>query len=282
MTRVINGRAIAAAMNERTARAAAGLRQRGIVPTLAIMLATDAQSAASYVRSIEQAAATTGIDCRVRRLPPRAGRQQIVDLLGELSADPAVHGISCQTPLPGGISLATAGTAITVDKDVDGANPASLGLLAAGSPGAFPPATAAAVMEVLRHQHVPLRGRRAVVVGRSAVVGKPVALLLLAANATVTICHSRTRDLAEVCQEADVIVVAVGQPKMLGADYVAPGAVVIDVGISQSGDGRLVGDVNADAVEGIAAAITPVPGGVGPVTTAQLLSHTIRAARAAG
>jgi methylenetetrahydrofolate dehydrogenase (NADP+) / methenyltetrahydrofolate cyclohydrolase len=282
MTSVINGRAIAAAMSERTVRSAAGLRDRGIIPTLAVVLATEDDGAAWYVRSIERAAVTAGIDCRVHRLPRPAGRQQIVNLLGKLSADPAVHGVNCQTPLPGGVTLATAGASIAVRKDVDGANPASLGMLAAGLPGAFPPATAAAVMEILRHQHVPLRGRRAVVVGRSAVVGKPAALLLLAANATVTICHSRTRDLAEVCQEADVLVVAIGQPEMLGADYVAPGAVVIDVGINPGGNGRMVGDVNARAVAGIASAITPVPGGVGPVTTAQLLSHTIRAARGAG
>lgn len=282
MTRIINGRAIAAAMNERTARSAAGLRERGIVPTLAVVVATDDEGAAWYIRSIDRAADAAGIDCRIHRLPPPAGRQPIVDLLGQLSADPAVHGISCQTPLPAGLALATAGASIAVRKDVDGANPTSLGMLAAGLPGAFPPATAAAVLEILRHQHVPLRGRRAVVVGRSAVVGKPAALLLLAANATVTICHSRTRDLAEVCQEADILVVAIGQPEMLGADYVAPGAVVLDVGINPGGNGRMVGDVNAAAVAGIAAAITPVPGGVGPVTTAQLLSHTIRAARAAG
>lgn len=282
MTRIINGRAIAAAMNERTARSAAGLRERGIVPTLAVVVATDDEGAAWYLRSIDQAADTAGIDCRIHRLPPSAGRQPIVSLLVQLSADPAVHGISCQTPLPAGLALATVGASIAVRKDVDGANPTSLGMLAAGLPGAFPPATAAAVLEILRHQHVPLRGRRAVVVGRSAVVGKPAALLLLAANATVTICHSRTRDLAEVCQEADILVVAIGQPEMLGADYVAPGAVVLDVGINPGGNGRMVGDVNAAAVAGIAAAITPVPGGVGPVTTAQLLSHTIRAARAAG
>ncbi len=281
MTRVINGRAIAAAMHERTAGLAAGLRERGIVPTLAVVVATEDEGAAWYVQSIARAADTAGIDCHIHRLPS-AGRQPVVNLLGQLSADPTVHGISCQTPLPAGLALATAGASIAVRKDVDGANPASLGMLAAGLPGAFPPATAAAVMEILRHQHVPLHGRRAVIVGRSAVVGKPAALLLLAANATVTICHSRTRDLAEVCQEADVLVVAIGQPEMLGADYVAPGAVVIDVGINPGGNDRMVGDVNAAAVAGIAAAITPVPGGVGPVTTAQLLSHTIRAARAAG
>lgn len=283
MTRVINGRAIAAEMNERAAKSAAGLRERGIVPTLAVVLATDDEGAAGYVRSIGRAAAKTGIDCRVHRLPLPlpAGRQSIADKLSELSADPGVHGISCQAPLPDGLALAAVGAGIAVRKDVDGANPASLGMLAAGLPGAFPPATAAAVMEILRHEHVPLRGRRAVVVGRSAVVGKPTALLLLAANATVTICHSRTRDLAEVCQEADVLVVAMGQPEMVDADYVAPGAVVIDVGINPAAQGGLVGDVNAAAMAGIAAAVTPVPGGVGPVTTAQLLSHTIRAARAA-
>jgi methylenetetrahydrofolate dehydrogenase (NADP+)/methenyltetrahydrofolate cyclohydrolase len=220
-----------------------------------------------------------GIDCRVHQLPPAADSALIISKLGALSDDPAVHAVICQAPLPGGIALAAVGSAIAVGKDVDGASPASLGMLAAGLPDAFPAATAAAVMEILQHENVPLRGRRAVVIGRSTVVGKPTALLLLAEDATVTICHSRTQNLADVCREADVLVVAAGQPQLVDAGYVAPGAVVIDVGVHPAADG-LVGDVSTGAVAGVASAITPVPGGVGPVTTAQLMSHTIRAARA--
>ena len=211
---------------------------------------------------------------------------EIGDRLAELARDPAVHGVICQTPLPPGAELAQVGAAIPVSQDVNGANPASLGGLAAGLPGVFAPATAAAVLQILRHERIPLSGRRAVVVGRSTVVGKPVALLLLAEHATVTVAHSRTVDLPAVCREADVLVVAAGRPKLIGADHVRPGAVVIDVGTTPIGGtdgGGLAGDVDATAVTGIASALTPVPGGVGPVTTAVLMQHTLAAAaRTAG
>ncbi len=278
MSRIIDGKAIAAAISQETAKSAAAARAGGITPTLAVVVATDDEGAAWYVRSIGRIAARVGIDCQVHRLPSPAGRVAIADQLSGLSQDPAVHGVICQTPLPDGVDLAVVGSAITVSKDVDGANPQSLGMVAAGLPDAFPPATAAAVLEILLREHIPLEGRRAVVVGRSNVVGKPAALLLLAQHATVTICHSRTLDLPEVCQESDILVAAAGQPKLIGADFVAPGAVVIDVGINPTDGGDLVGDVDTDAVVDIASAITPVPGGVGPVTTAQLMRHTIRAA----
>ncbi len=278
MTRLVDGRGIAAAIEAQTAADAAGLRAAGTVPALAVLLPTDDPGAAWYVRSIERAAARAGVSCQVHRLAGPAGPGVITGRLAGLSADPAVHGIICQTPLPPGSTLAAVGQAIDVAKDVDGANPASLGQLAAALPGAFPPATAAAVLEILGHERVPLRGRRAVVVGRSTVVGKPTALLLLAADATVTIGHSRTRDLAAVCREAEVLVVAAGRAGLIGADHVAPGAVVIDVGTNPVPGGGLAGDVDAAAVTGIAALLTPVPGGVGPVTTAMLIRHTVLAA----
>ena len=278
MTRLVDGRAIAAASAEQTAAAAARLRAARTVPGLAVLLPTGDPGAAWYVRSIERAAARAGVDCQVYRLPEPVGPAEITGRLAELSADPAVHGIICQTPLPPGAALAVVGQAIDVAKDVDGANPASLGRLAAGLPGAFPPATAAAVLEILRHEDVALRGRRAVVVGRSVVVGKPTALLLLAEDATVTICHSRTRDLAAVCREAEVLVAAAGRTGLIGADHVAPGAVVIDVGTNPVPGGGLAGDVDAAAVTGLAGLLTPVPGGVGPVTTAMLIQHTVQAA----
>ncbi len=278
MTQLVDGRAIAAGLAEQTAATAAGLRTAGTVPALAVLLPTDDPGAAWYVRSIERAATRAGVSVQVHGLAGLAGPDGISGRLAELSADPAVHGIICQTPLPPGSTLATVGQAIDVAKDVDGANPASLGRLASGLPGAFPPATAAAVLEILRQEGVALRGRRAVVVGRSTVVGKPAALLLLAEDATVTIGHSRTRDLAAVCREAEVLVVAAGRAGLIGPDHVAPGAVVIDVGTNPAPGGGLAGDVDAAAVTGIAALLTPVPGGVGPVTTAVLIRHTVLAA----
>lgn len=252
---------------------------------LAVVVPTRDEGAAWYLRSIERAAGKAGITCQVHRLPEPAGQLGITAKLAELSSDHSVHGVICQAPLPAGVDAAAVGASIAVAKDVDGANPTSLGLIAAGVPGGFAPATAAAVLEILHREQVPLSGQYAVVVGRSLVVGKPTALLLIAEHATVTVCHSRTRDLAAVCREADIIVAAVGQPGLIGAAHVAPGAVVIDVGISPSADGGMVGDVDLTAVGSAAAAITPVPGGVGPVTTAMLLqqcAHAAAAAAAAG
>ena len=274
--RLIDGRGIAASINADTAAAAAALPEP---PALTIVLPTADGSSAWYVRSIRRAAEKLGITCVVEELvdPDRA---VLAGRLDALSADPAVHAIVCQTPLPPGVRLEDIGARIAPAKDVDGANPTSLGRLAGGRP-AFAPATAAAVVEILRQDGVPLAGRRVVVVGRSLVVGKPVALLLLAENATVTVCHSRTEDLPGVCREADVLVAAVGRPALLDASYVRPGAVVVDVGINPTADGGIVGDVDATAIEPVAGALTPVPGGVGPVTTALLLRHTVQAAAGA-
>jgi methylenetetrahydrofolate dehydrogenase (NADP+)/methenyltetrahydrofolate cyclohydrolase len=278
VSHLIDGRAIAARISEQTASSAAALRERGVTPVLAVVVPNDDAGAAWYLRSLQRLAAKVGVECRVHQWPGPPAAADVLAKLDELSADPAVHGILCQAPLPQGLALAAAGSRIAVGKDVDGANPASLGRLAAGVPGAFAPATAAAVMEILKHEQVPLEGRRAVVVGRSSIVGKPAALLLLAGHATVTICHSRTRNLPDVCREAEILVVAVGRPKLIGAAHVAPGAVVIDVGINATEDGGFVGDVDTEAVGNAASGITPVPGGVGPVTAAQLMRQTVRAA----
>jgi methylenetetrahydrofolate dehydrogenase (NADP+)/methenyltetrahydrofolate cyclohydrolase len=282
MSRLIDGRAIAAAIAEQTAQRVGQLGERGITPVLAVVAPTRDEGAAWYLRSIERAAGKAGIVCQVHRLPEPAELAAITSKLVELSGDPAVHGVICQAPLPPGVGAAAVGASIAVTKDVDGANPTSLGLVAAGVVGGFAPATAAAVLEILHREQVPLSGQRVVVVGRSVVVGKPTALLLIAEHATVTVCHSRTRDLAAVCREADVLVAAAGRAGLIGAAHVAPGAVVIDVGISPAADGGLVGDVDLLAVAATASAVTPVPGGVGPVTTAVLLQQTARAALAAG
>ena len=272
----IDGRAAAAAINADTAAAVAALAGRGTTPALTIVLPTADESSAWYVRSIGRAAEKLGIRCVVEELA-EPDALTLAARLAELSADPAVHAIVCQTPLPAGVRLEEVGAAIDPAKDVDGANPTSLGRLAGGLP-AYPPATAAAVLELLRRERVELAGRRVVVVGRSLVVGKPVALLLLAEHATVTVCHSRTRDLPAVCRDADVLVAAVGRAGLVDASYVREGAVVIDVGINPTADGGIVGDVAYDDVAAVAGAVTPVPGGVGPVTTALLLRHTVRAA----
>lgn len=277
MTRIIDGRAIAAAIAADVSGGVAGLRAEGITPTLAVVVATGDEGAAWYVRSLRRTAEKVGIECQVHDLGKDAEAEAIVECVDGLAADDGVHGIICQTPLPPGVAAERVTRRIGVAKDVDGAAPESLGTLVAGFTGGFAPATAAAVLEILRRENVPLLGRRAVVVGRSTVVGKPVALLLLAEHATVTICHSRTVDLAAVCREADVLIAAVGRPGLIGADHVRPGAVVIDVG-TNAVDGAMVGDVDAAAVDGIAAAITPVPGGVGPVTTMTLMRHTLDAA----
>ena len=277
--RRIDGRAIAARLRAQAAEVTSALRERGVQPLLAVADPTAGdEGAAWYMRSISRAAEQTGIGCQIHPVDPAGGQEAVTSLLTRLSGDPAVHGVICQAPLPPGLTAAAAGACIAVAKDVDGANPASLGQLAAGLDGAFAPATAAAVIEILHAEGVPLEGRRAVVVGRSTVVGKPVALLLLAENATVTVCHSRSAGLAAVCREADVLVAAAGRPGLIGAAHVAPGAVVIDVGITATPGGVMAGDVDEAAVAPAAAALTPVPGGVGPVTTAQLLRQTAVAA----
>ena len=271
----LGGRELAADLRARTTASAAALTAAGTPPRLAIVVATADESSAWYVRSIAKAAAAVGIVCDVVDLSAAATVEEIRAALRRLGEDDAVHGIILQTPLPAGVDAADLVAAIAPAKDVDGANPASLGRLAAGLP-AFPPATAEAVLALLDHHGVALAGRHAVVVGRSTVVGKPAAHLLLDRNATVTICHSRTSDLAAITRQADVLVAAVGRPGLITPEHVTPGTVVIDVGTNPTADGGLVGDVDPAVAE--KADLTPVPGGVGPVTTALLLQHTVRAA----
>jgi methylenetetrahydrofolate dehydrogenase (NADP+)/methenyltetrahydrofolate cyclohydrolase len=270
----LSGRELAASIRAEVAAAASSLTAAGRQPRLAVVTATSDESSAWYVRQLSSASAKVGIACDVVTVADR-----IEEALAGLSADSGVHGIILQTPLPGGAKLADLAGAIDPAKDVDGANPVSLGRLVTGLP-AFPPATAAAVLRLLDHHDISLEGRRAVVVGRSAIVGKPVAHLLLDRNATVTICHSRTPDLAAVTATAEVLVVAVGRAGLIGPGHVTPGTVVVDVGTNATPDGGLAGDVDP-AVASVAGALTPVPGGVGPVTTALLLHHVVQAATSA-
>ncbi|GAA0401210.1 bifunctional 5,10-methylenetetrahydrofolate dehydrogenase/5,10-methenyltetrahydrofolate cyclohydrolase [Streptomyces luteireticuli] len=271
----LSGKELAVAIRADVSARAARLAEAGFPPRLTVVTATEDESSAWYVSSIAKAAAKAGITCDVLDLGPDAGADNIRHTLRELSADPAVHGIIMQTPLPDGVRLDDVAEAIGIEKDVDGANPASLGRLAVGHPS-FAPATAEAVIELLDHHAVPLSGSHTAVVGRSAVVGKPLAHLLLNRDATVTVCHSRTRDLPAITERADILVAAVGRAGLITPVHIGKDAVVIDVGTNATDDG-LVGDVAPEATE-VASALTPVPGGVGPVTTALLLRHTVQAA----
>lgn len=277
MTRIIDGTRLAVSIRDEASETARALTARDCPPKLAVVLATEDESTAWYVRSIARAARQTGIACDIVDVGPSASTDEMRDVLTALSHDPDVHGVILQTPLPAHADLDTLREAIDPAKDIDGANPVSLGRLVASLP-AFAPSTAQAVMALLNDHGITLRGKSVVVVGRSTVVGAPTAQLLTRADATVTVCHRHTADLAAHTRDAEIVIVAVGIPGLITAEYIAEGAIVIDVGTTATDDGRLLGDVDAASVEGRAGALTPVPGGVGPVTTALLLQHTVDAA----
>jgi methylenetetrahydrofolate dehydrogenase (NADP+) / methenyltetrahydrofolate cyclohydrolase len=277
--RLIDGKAVAAAVRERVAAAVAAFREEaGRAPALATVIVGDDPASQVYIANKHKACAEAGMESVHHELPAETSESELLELVGQLGLEEGVDGILVQLPLPAQIDPDAVVAAIDPAKDVDGLTPTNAGLLAHGMPG-LAPCTPAGVMELLRHEGVELEGAEAVVVGRSKLVGVPVARLLLSANATVTVCHSRTRDLAGVCRRADVLVAAVGAPRLLGADAVKPGAVVIDVGMNRTGEG-LCGDVDLEAASEVASAITPVPGGVGPMTIAMLLANTLAAARA--
>jgi methylenetetrahydrofolate dehydrogenase (NADP+) / methenyltetrahydrofolate cyclohydrolase len=277
---VIDGKGVAAAVraevkSEVEAWCAAGGRR----PGLATVLVGDDAASAVYVAGKQRACAEVGIEGFAHDLPADVTQADVEELLGELNADPRVSGILLQLPTPPHIDGSYLTTLIDAGKDVDGLTPISVGLLTKGRPG-LRPCTPVGVLELLRRYDVVLEGAEAVVLGRSDLVGKPVGALLLAENATVTTCHSRTRDLPEVCRRADVLIAAVGRPQMVKADWVKPGATVIDVGMNRTETG-LFGDVDFTPVAEVAGLITPVPGGVGPMTIAMLVRNTLQAARAA-
>jgi methylenetetrahydrofolate dehydrogenase (NADP+)/methenyltetrahydrofolate cyclohydrolase len=274
----IDGKAVAARVRAEVADAAAGLRAQGIAPTLAAVLVGDDPASAVYVRSKTRAAREAGVDVRDHKLPATTTQAELEALIAGLNADPIVDGILVQLPLPAPLDADAVIRALDPDKDVDGLHPMSLGLLAQGKPS-FVPCTPSGCMRLLREVGAELSGARAVVVGRSLLVGKPIALLLANASATVALCHSRTRDLADEVRRADIVVAAVGRPGLVRGDWIRPGAVVLDVGMNRTADGKLVGDVEFAAAAARARAITPVPGGVGPMTIACLLENTVRAAR---
>ena len=248
-------------------------------PSLAVVLCGDDPASAIYVRNKGRAAERAGVRFTLHRPPEESTTEELVALVRSLDSDETVDAILVQLPLPSQIDPDAVMACISPEKDADGFHPYNFGRLAEGHPGVVAPGTPLGCMELLRRSGVTLRGSRAVVVGRSAIVGRPLALMLTNADATVTICHSRTRDLASVCHEADILVAAIGRPRMIDAAYVKPGAFVIDVGTTPQ-DGVVVGDVDRDSVEPVAGWLTPVPGGVGPMTVAMLLRNTIALARA--
>jgi methylenetetrahydrofolate dehydrogenase (NADP+)/methenyltetrahydrofolate cyclohydrolase len=277
-TLLLSGKTLAKTIQQKAHDEARGLEAEGMLPTLAVVVATDDGSTHWYVRSIERAAERAGIRCRIVDLGHDASGEVLAAALKDLNADPSVNGIILQTPLPPGVETDELVGHIAPEKDIDGANPLSLGRLAVGQPS-FAPATARAVIEILDHFDIPLAGRNVVVIGRSAVVGKPLSLLLLARDAAITVCHSKSGPLEKYTKTADVVVVAAGRIGLLNGDDVSSAAVVIDVGTNVLPDGSLVGDVDEASVRGVAAALSPVPGGVGSVTTSLLLLHTTEAAR---
>ncbi|MCB9662632.1 MAG: bifunctional methylenetetrahydrofolate dehydrogenase/methenyltetrahydrofolate cyclohydrolase FolD [Alphaproteobacteria bacterium] len=276
--RLLDGKALAARVRGELADQVRGLAR---APGLAVVLVGEDPASRVYVRNKARAAEAMGLVHRQIDLPADTTQARLLEVVRALGDDPAIDGILVQFPLPPHLSQAAVLDAIPVAKDVDGLTTASLGLLAQGRPGLVA-CTPKGCMRLLDEAGAVLEGAHAVVVGRSNIVGRPMAMLLEQANATVTVCHSRTRDLPAVCRTADILVVGVGRPELVRADWVAPGAVVIDVGINRKADGRLCGDVATDEVAEVASAVTPVPGGVGPMTIAMLLANTVESALARG
>ncbi len=274
---IIDGNALARQIRADVAHRTAALKAAGIAPSLAIILVGDDPASQVYTRHKVNDSIETGLHAALERYPVNLPEADLLRRIDVLNQDPTVHAILVQLPLPGHMDSGKVIQAIAPDKDVDGFNVASAGALMVGRPG-FRPCTPYGCMKMLEAIGCELKGKHAVVIGRSNIVGKPMALMLLAQNATVTICHSATRDLKALTRQADVVVAAVGKRKMLSADMVKPGAVVIDVGMNRTEQGKLCGDVDFDGVKEVAGWITPVPGGVGPMTRAMLLVNTLEAA----
>ena len=272
--RLIDGKAIAALLRERIATRVATLR---FSPGLAVVQVGEDPASSVYVRTKDKAARAAGIEARTIRLPASTTQAALLAVINDLNRDDSVDGILVQLPLPAGLSAQAVIEAIDPAKDVDGFHPLNVGHLTDGRPHLVP-CTPMGVMHLLREAGVPTKGARALVLGRSSIVGRPMASLLISADATVTVAHSRTQDLPAECRQADILVAAIGKPEFVKADWIKPGATIIDVGINRLPDGRLVGDVDFSKCSLIAGAITPVPGGVGPMTVACLLENTVTAA----
>lgn len=278
MATVIDGKGLAAKMRAEAAKDVAALKRAGVNPGLAVVLVGDDQASATYVRSKLRDCEECGIASSDYKLPADASQDEILQLVRNLNDDPKITGILVQMPLPSHLDAEEIIEAISPLKDVDGFHPTSLGRLVRGLPG-LRPCTPAGIMVMLDEYNIELAGKNAVIVGRSSIVGKPMAHMLLERDATISVAHSRTRNLDEICRSADILVVACGIARLVKGDWVRPGATVIDVGMDRDEDGRLCGDVDYDDVFNVAGAITPVPGGVGPMTRAMLMSNVVTAAR---
>lgn len=281
MAQLIDGKAIAALIRAEQATRAAQLKESGIEPALAVILVGEDPASKVYVRNKARACKECGIRSEVIRMSAETTQAELMAEIERVNSDPALHGLLIQLPLPAHLDEAAALAAVDWRKDVDGFHKMNAGALLEGEEGVRP-CTPAGCMELLRRSHVPLTGANAVVVGRSNIVGKPMALMLLEANCTVTICHSRTKNLPDIVKNADIVVAAVGRAGFITGDMIKPGAAVIDVGINRREDGTLCGDVDFDAAQEKAGWITPVPGGVGPMTIAMLMKNTLDAAEKHG
>lgn len=273
---IINGKAIAAGLRAELKAKTQQLAQTGKRPGLAVIIVGDDPASRVYVNNKKKACAEIGFYSEEYALPGNTTTEQLLLLINELNARSDINGILCQLPLPKGIDEKAVLLAISPEKDVDAFHPENVGHIMIGD-SALLPCTPAGVMYLLQQAGVELTGKRAVVIGRSNIVGKPMALLLLQQNATVTVCHSRTQNLQQTVQEADVVVAAIGKPKFITKNYIKPGAVVIDVGMNRDENGKLCGDVDFESVAPVCSAITPVPGGVGPMTIAMLMQNTLTA-----
>ena len=281
MAKILDGKAIAAKIRSEVAAGVAELKSSGIPVRLDVILVGNDPASATYVRMKQRDSAEVGIESRDHRFPANISQKELATLVERLNADVAVSGFFIQLPLPGGLDPLALISSIDPSKDVDGLSPLSAGRLAVGLPSLLP-CTPHGVVQLLKRSGTEIAGKEAVVIGRSNLVGKPLAQLLLRENATITLCHSRTRDLPEVAKRADILVVAAGRREMVGAEYVKEGAVVVDVGIHAKEGGGLIGDVRFEEVEPVASYVSPVPGGVGPMTRAMLLYNALRAAQSVG
>jgi methylenetetrahydrofolate dehydrogenase (NADP+)/methenyltetrahydrofolate cyclohydrolase len=274
---LIDGVAVSKALRAEWKQRVALLKEKGVTPGLAVILVGDNPASQVYVRNKVKACGEVGLHSELHQFPATVSEQAVLEKIAALNRDPAIHGILVQLPLPAHIDNNKVLEAISADKDADGFHLCNLGGLVTGGT-AFPPCTPYGVMALLDYYDIPIEGQNAVVVGRSNIVGKPMALMLLGRSATVSICTSRTRDLKQYTSMADILVVATGKPRMVHGSIIKPGAVVIDVGINRLPDGKLVGDVDFDSAKQVASFITPVPGGVGPMTITMLLANTVQAA----
>ncbi|HEX3038572.1 MAG TPA: bifunctional methylenetetrahydrofolate dehydrogenase/methenyltetrahydrofolate cyclohydrolase FolD [Oscillospiraceae bacterium] len=278
MAKIIDGKAVAASVRAQVAEEVLQLQDKGVTPGLAVVIVGDDPASRTYVNNKKKACLQVGVYSEEYALPASTSQQELLDLVNKLNQKKDIHGILVQSPLPKGLDEAAIVEAISPNKDVDAFHPSNVGRIMIGN-FHFLPCTPAGVIELLYSANVDICGKNCVVIGRSNIVGKPMAMLLLHNNGTVTICHSKTKNLTEVCQNADILVAAIGKPKFVTADMIKPGAVVIDVGMDRDENGKLCGDVDFVNVEKKASYITPVPGGVGPMTIAMLLKNTIVAAK---